>query len=148
MVSCITISRCHRVGEEASGILHATLAAAFEFAGQQALRAKSTRRLAIIVEEIVTNVLCHAGADRDITLTLRLEQTEAGLFVALEHDGIPFDPRLAPPRELPNPDRGGGVGLALVKAWAEIVCYDCQGQHNRLVLRLHPCPDAIGDGAA
>jgi anti-sigma regulatory factor (Ser/Thr protein kinase) len=124
------------------------LAAAFEFAGQQALRAKLTRRLAIIVEEIVTNVLCHAGADRDIALTLRLDQTAAGLFVSLEHDGSPFDPRLAPLPELPNPDRGGGVGLALVKAWAEIVGYDCQGRHNRLVLRLHPCPDPVGDSAA
>lgn len=129
-----------------SDIVQSALAAAFEFAGKQALHAKMARRLAIIVEEIVTNVLCHAGSapaspDRDIPLTLRLHQDDAGLFVTLEDGGIPFDPRLAVLRELPNPDRGGGVGLALVKAWSEIVAYDRVGCQNRLVLHLHPCRD-------
>jgi anti-sigma regulatory factor (Ser/Thr protein kinase) len=124
---------------QVSDILHSALTAVDEFAGAQALHATMARRLAIIVEEIVTNVLGHASPGRDIALTLRLHQDDEGLFVTLEDDSIPFDPRLAPLPELPNPDRGGGVGLALVKAWTEIVSYDCEGSQNRLVLHLHPC---------
>ena len=124
-----------------SDIVHSAIVATFQFAGEQALPATTTRRLAIIVEEIVTNVLCHASDGRDIALTLRLHHGEDGLFVTLEDDSIPFDPRSAPLRELPNPDRGGGVGLALVKAWTKIVSYDCEGRQNRLVLQLHPSGD-------
>ena len=113
------------------------LAAAREFADQRALDAMTVRRLAIIVEEIVTNVLCHASSGREIALTLRLRQDDAGLFVTLEDDGDPFDPRLAPLRDMPDPERGGGVGLALVKAWTDIVTYHAAGGGNRLVLRLH-----------
>jgi len=121
-----------------SDIVRSALAAAFEFSGKQALHAKMARRLAIIVEEVVTNVLCHAGSGRDVPLTLQLHQDDAGVFVTLEDGGSPFDPRLAPLHELPNPDRGGGVGLALVKAWSKIIAYDRVGCTNRLVLHLHP----------
>jgi len=143
MGPCITISRYHQAGEATSDTLYDVFAAVCEFTDQHALPAKIARRLAIIVEEIVTNVLAHACPGDTIALTLRLHQCEKGLFVTLEDDSIPFDPRRAPLRERPDPKRGGGVGLALVTAWADIIAYDTTARQNRLILRLHP----IGDTA-
>ena len=141
MGSCITISCCHRAGDEGANALLTALAAACDFAAAAALPETMTRRLAIIVEEIVSNVLEHGPAGHEVPLMLRLDQRAEGLFVTLEDESAAFDPRTAPLCDMPNPDRGGGVGLALVKAWSEIVAYDREGERNRLVLHLNPCDD-------
>ncbi|HEX8055951.1 MAG TPA: ATP-binding protein [Novosphingobium sp.] len=135
MVSGTTISHCHKSGHELSAALLAATAAVEAFAGAADLDRVTARRLAIIVEEVVANVLDHAAHDRDITLTLSLRPDESGPLVTLEDDSDPFDPRTAAPAEAPNPDRGGGVGLALVAAWADIVSYDSADGRNRLVLQ-------------
>lgn len=120
--------------------MHATLgpaqAAVDAFAAAQALDATTKRRLAIIVEELLINVIDHAIHGRDIALGLDLQTVEDGVAITIDDDSIAFDPRTVAPPELPNPDRGGGVGLAIVKAWADIVSYDSEHGRNRLVLRL------------
>ena len=56
----------------------------------------------------------------------------------LVDNGAPFDLRLAPePGELP-PERGGGAGLALVRAWAQVETYARVDDRNRLELWLNP----------
>ncbi|MBV1689726.1 ATP-binding protein [Novosphingobium sp. G106] len=118
-----------------SAALLAATGAVEAFAGSAELDRVTARRLAIIVEEIVANVLDHAAHDRDIAFTLSLDHRESGPLVTLEDDSDAFDPRTAASVEAPNPDRGGGVGLALVSAWAEIVSYDSAEGRNRLVLQ-------------
>ena len=136
MVSETTISHCHKSGREISDALAAATGAVDSFAHSEGLDRVTARRLAIIVEEIVANLLDHAAHGRDIMFSLTLDRDEAGAFVALDDDSDPFDPRSAPAAEMPNPERGGGVGLALVTAWADIVSYDSTGGRNRLLLRL------------
>jgi serine/threonine-protein kinase RsbW len=136
MGSGTTISGCHRAGDEVSGIVRPALVATQKFAKDRALDAVSTARLMIVTEELVTNVLDHTGTDRDISLTLHLDQGENGFLITVEDDGVPFDPRAARAQGLPNPERGGGVGLALVKAWTDILAYNRENGRNRLVLRL------------
>lgn len=135
MVSGTTISHCHKSGQELSDALVAATNAVESFAGAEGLDRIAARRLAIIVEEIVANLLDHAAHDRDIAFNLSLDRGESGALVTLEDDSDPFDPRTVPLAEAPNPDRGGGVGLALVAAWADIVSYDSAGGWNRLVLQ-------------
>ena len=136
MVSGTTISHCHRAGQTDAAILSAMLNAVETFAAVNALQSGTARRLAIIVEELVVNLVCHAGHGRDIVVSLGLAQEENGTLVTLEDNSDPFDLREATAPEMPDPDHGGGVGLALVKAWAEVSSYARVGERNRLILRL------------
>lgn len=135
MVSGTTISHCHKAGHELSDALVAATNAVDRFASAEGLDRITARRLAIIVEEIVANLLDHAAHDRDIAFKLSLDRGESGPLVTLEDDSDAFDPRTVPIAEMPNPERGGGIGLALVAAWADIISYDSAGGWNRLVLR-------------
>lgn len=136
MVSGTTISHCHKAGHALSDAMVAATGAVDSFAGAQNLDRIAARRLAIIVEEVVANLLEHAAHDRDIAFNLMLGPDQGGVIVTLEDDSDPFDPRTIPIADMPNAERGGGVGLALVAAWADIVSYGSEGGWNRLVLRL------------
>lgn len=114
------------------------------FAGQVALDAAMTRRLAIVAEELLVNLLEHAiptSASGEIAVSLRLEWREDTLFLALEDDSVRFDPRRVTLLELPNAVRGGGVGLALVKAFATIDDYASADGRNCLTLRMNSRAD-------
>lgn len=144
MASGTTISLCHRAGDDLSRALRPALVAVHEYAARIALDAAMTRRLAIVAEELMINLLEHgsAAAGREqLNATLRLDRTDDGLVLALEDDGAPFDPRGAGPVEMPNAERGGGVGLALVKAFAQIDDYATENGQNRLILRMNPRRD-------
>ena len=136
MVSGTAISRCHKAGQAAGDALIAAMALVERFASVQALETPAAQRLAIVVEEIVSNLLDHAAPGRDVRFTLALDSDEAGPRIVIEDDADPFDPRAAPLPEMPNPERGGGVGLALVGAWCDIIAYESAGGRNRMVLQL------------
>ena len=91
-------------------------------------------RLCIIVEELIANLHDHGGlTDRDeVELTLVAEP--AYIHVTIVDPGKAFDPRTAPNSS--QPERGGGAGLALVRAWAEIISYEVTGAGNRLELLM------------
>lgn len=106
------------------------------FAEAQMLDAVTRRRLAIVVEELVANLIDHAAHRRDIVFSLTLDAGLQGPAVVLEDDSDAFDPRGVAPVDAPNPVRGGGVGLALVAAWCDFVSYETNHGRNRLALRL------------
>lgn len=110
------------------------LATVRDFAQAAALGEDDAARLAIIVEELVVNLLDHGDvAGTVIALTLRLEGGAVRLTLA--DAGRFFDPRTAdPPTTVP--ERGGGVGLALVNAWTQIIDYAQEDGANRLDLML------------
>ena len=91
-------------------------------------------RLAIVVEELVVNLVEHAEGATAIWLAL--EPVEAGVRVVLVDDAASFDPRTAA-TEGPNEQRGGGAGLAMVRAWSRILGYTREGDRNRLELIVH-----------
>ena len=144
MGSGTTISLCHRAGEDLSRSLRPALVEVHEFAGRIALDAAMTRRLAIVAEELLVNLLEHSGESArggELNASLRLDEKARGLSLTLEDDGAPFDPRDTGAVDMPNLDRGGGVGLALVKAFAQIEGYTSVGGRNRLSLRMNPRRD-------
>jgi anti-sigma regulatory factor (Ser/Thr protein kinase) len=147
MASGTTISLCHRAGDDLSGVLRPALVEVHEFAARILLDAAMTRRLAIVAEELLINLLEHGAelaSGRDLNVSLRMDEAADGLALSLEDDGVPFDPRAVGPFDLPNPERGGGVGLALVKAFAQIEGYASKDGLNRLTLRMSPRRDAVG----
>jgi serine/threonine-protein kinase RsbW len=98
-------------------------------------------RLAVIVEELVINLVDHAEIAGAGTIALGLAATGAGIHVVLVDDARPFDPRTAPHvGTVPDEERGGGAGLAIVRAWSRILAYSRIGGRNRLELLVHDDP--------
>jgi serine/threonine-protein kinase RsbW len=99
-------------------------------------------RLAIMVEELLANLFDHGRTRPDSVIVLRLARHADHVQLVLEDGGLAFAPASADP-EAPIPERGGGAGLALVRAWAEQLSYAAGPQLNRLELRfsLTPPPD-------
>jgi serine/threonine-protein kinase RsbW len=107
-----------------------------DFAAAQGINGDNAARLAIVVEELVANVVEHARLPAAALIRLDLAQDAGRVRITLEDDGAPFDPRgVASPLDLP-PERGGGAGLAIIRAWAIIESYARVGENNRLVLGL------------
>jgi len=127
--SSVTI-RCK--GGEAIGI---TVAAAQRFSAAEALGAPAVAHLAIIVEELVTNLVEHGGAGDRVEIELTLVREGSAVLIGLGDDGPAFDPRGVAPQDA-IPERGGGTGLDLVRAWAEIVDYRWDRGWNRLDVRM------------
>jgi len=111
------------------------LGVARAFSERAAIGADAADRLAIIVEEWIANVTDYGEAHPRSRIVLRLGR--AGDLVVLEASdaGRPFDPREAT-FEGPHPERGGGAGLELIRAWSRIAAYRRSAGRNRLVLEM------------
>ena len=116
------------------GAVAAALTAARRFAELQGLAAGVADRLAVIVEEWVANVIEHGSPRPGSRIGLRLERVGEGVRITVTDAGIAFDPRETE-ESGPNLERGGGAGLALIRAWAEIEGYRRHAGRNRLVFR-------------
>ena len=110
-----------------------------DFIGECRSDADLQAKFAIVVEELVANIVEHgeSAAGSAITLQLSIDGGDVGL--TLSDAGCAFDPRLAERLDAP-PERGGGAGLALVRRWARIVDYARVDGRN--VLRLVISADA------
>lgn len=135
-----TVSLCLGPDRDTSEAIRPALVAVHEFGGVLALDTAMVMRLAIVAEEALMNLADHAAFEANVDVTMRLwrddESEPAGIWIAVEDDGPPFDPRSAGAIEGPNAERGGGVGLALIRAWANVVDYRREGGRNRLELRM------------
>jgi len=115
--------------------VHRLVAATRDFCERAALEAGVAARLAIIAEELVANLVEHGDVGEAGSVELELVRDGAAILLRLGDDGPPFDPRGVSPGEA-IPERGGGAGLDLVRAWAEIVDYRSDRGWNRLELRM------------
>ena len=91
-------------------------------------------RLAIMIEELLANLFEHGRTEPDSVIVLRLARYPDHVQLVLEDGGPAFHPASADP-DAPIPERGGGAGLALVRAWAEHLSYATEPELNRLELR-------------
>ena len=98
------------------------------------LSAVDRARLAIIVEELLANLFEHGRLAPENMVVLRLSRLSGHLLLVLEDAGLAFDPSSADP-EAPIPERGGGAGLALIRAWTDSLSYAAGPPLNRLELR-------------
>ena len=130
----------HPNGDQNAATLRAALDSAREFAAACALDPNTAARLAIVVEELVENALTHGAVSPEVAIRLQLERSGERVSIVLEDNGAEFDPRQARDPIEPRADRGGGVGLALVRAWSEIRSYCRLAGVNRLEIELYPVP--------
>ena len=119
-------------GEEA---VHRMTKAAQAFGLDRALDIGHAARLSIIVEELVFNLVEHGEVGDEGLVELVLTHGDGAIDIELGDDGIAFDPRQAKSDE-EGPERGGGAGIDLVRAWADIVDYSSDAGRNRLLLRM------------
>jgi len=94
------------------------------FASGISLTARTTNRLAVVVEELVANVAMHAPSATRVGITVALRGDR--LEVTVEDDGPGFDPTLG---ELRTVDEDldsaaiGGLGLSLVRQMTTSLTY-------------------------
>lgn len=117
-----------------AGAVVRLLAVARLFAEDAGLAHDAADRLAVVVEEWAANVVEHGQAPAGSLIVLRLEQDGSRVCLTFTDAGIAFDPRDAE-HGGPNPERGGGAGIALIGAWSEIEDYRRRRGRNRLRLR-------------
>ena len=117
------------------GAVHALVDGVQTFCLDTGLKPGHAARLLIVVEELVTNLVEHGGIGAGGTIELAVRQEEAAILITLGDDGPPFDPRGSVAGEA-VPDRGGGAGIELVRAWAEMLGYVSAEGWNRLELRM------------
>lgn len=128
----------HRCVLDANGpeSVHRAVQLAQLFCTQHTLPQAQAAKLAVLVEEAVTNLYDHGEVTDGFCGWLELVGAADGALIRLGDNGLPFDPRIAGQCDGPNLDRGGGVGLALIQAWADITDYRRDQGGNVLELKL------------
>jgi anti-sigma regulatory factor (Ser/Thr protein kinase) len=116
--------------------VHGAVEAGRLFYADAGLTPADGARMVIMIEELVTNLIEHGGVPADGIIEMMLVRADQAVTVVLTDPGLPFDPRGAAPSEELPPDRGGGAGLDLVLAWAEVIDYQSAEGRNRLELRM------------
>lgn len=117
-----------------AGVVRAVRAAR-GFAVDCALAERHADRLAVVLEEWLSNLVEHGRTAPGSRVAIRLDRAGALVRLTVSDAGIAFDPR-AVAFQGPNRERGGGAGLELVRAWAEIVDYRRSRARNRVVLAV------------
>lgn len=112
----------------------AAVGAARAFAAAAALPPDPAARLAIVTEELVSNLIDHAAMPEGACIELGLSLDDDRVHLRLVDRAEPFDPRSVAVAKIPA--RGGGAGLALVRAWARIDGYAREGETNVTRLSL------------
>lgn len=109
--------------------------AARAFGKSQWLADDEMARLCIVVEELFANLYDHGGLKDEDEVELALASAPDGIHVSMFDPGTPFDPWVAAPRT-DRPSRGGGAGIDLVRAWAQLISYQPSADGNRLDILL------------
>lgn len=109
--------------------------AARAFGEAQGLSDRELARLCIVIEELVANLYDHGGLTGSDEVDLSFFGEPRCIRITLVDPGSPFDPRSEPPGgEIPQ--RGGGAGIEIVRAWAQITGYAVTAEGNRLEFLL------------
>jgi len=101
---------------------------------------RTTFRARICVAEIAANVLEHgASSATSAEFGVTLRRRGEGLDLEITDSGRPFDPTAAHESEPPGTIEDaqiGGLGLHLVRSYAEDISYRYDGVRNRLRMHL------------
>jgi len=134
-VNCLRLTLANDVGE-----LHRVRPAVEEFLAERHVADRTRYIVQLSVEELVVNVIRHAyekSGQRKILLEVRVEGHD--VFLMIEDDGKPFDPRTAPPPDLQksiDQRRSGGLGLHIVKGLTDALTYERVQGRNRVTVQV------------
>lgn len=118
-----------------SGAIVEAAKAARAFGESQWLGDDELARLCVVVEELVANLYDHGGLTENDEVALDIAVETEGIRVSIEDPGASFDPWQAP-RKPDAPERGGNVGIDIVRAWASYISYSPSPDGNRLEFLL------------
>jgi len=122
--------------DPARDAVSAALALVTAFVSAAAIDEDDAAKLAVIVEELVSNIVEHGQVPDGGTIGLSLALGERDVNVAITDPGLFHDPRaVEDDAELP-PERGGGAGIRLVLAWSKILSYRRVRDCNELRLEV------------
>jgi serine/threonine-protein kinase RsbW len=98
---------------------------------------RTLTQLQVALDEIVSNVIKYSWPDSgDHDLLVRITIHPERLDLEVFDDGVPFDPRNAPP--VPSKDGGrprpGGVGIHIVKQLVDAFAYERRDGRNHTTL--------------
>jgi anti-sigma regulatory factor (Ser/Thr protein kinase) len=116
------------------------LTAIERFAVQLALSDALRYRLALIVDEVVTNCIVHGACNsKNQTIKVHILDQESELIIEISDTGRPFDPTTHPLSPCPEgePVLLGGAGLCLVRRLANGIKYTRSRDHNHLLISLN-----------
>ena len=123
------------------GELNRVMARADEFCRQHNVSITVNRRLNVVLDDLIANIICHGfddGQAHPIELTLSI--TPASITVCLSDDGVPFDPLTAklPDHTLPLERREpGGLGIELIRGLSDALSYERRGDLNLLTVSFN-----------
>jgi serine/threonine-protein kinase RsbW len=111
------------------------------YAEATGLPSRVAYRLAVVCEELATNVAMHGagGEDGATYVEVTVDRTADGLRFSVEDDGRPFDPlaRAKPDTGLNLDEREiGGLGIHFVRSLVKDISYERLGRINRLTAVL------------
>ena len=113
---------------------------ALDFVRQHGVGGEPAYALHLAIEEMATNILKYGYDDQAAhTIRLRIEMEPAAVVVLLEDDGHEFDPLAAPRPDLSldvEERVPGGLGINLVREFAEELRYERVAGRNRLIIRI------------
>jgi anti-sigma regulatory factor (Ser/Thr protein kinase) len=102
------------------------------------LSRRTAHAVQLCLEEAVTNIISHAfpsGAEHEVQVVMWLD--DAVLRAEVSDDGMPFDPLShvlpAAPKDLESAPIGG-LGIKLMRSFADDIAYRRCGDTNRLTL--------------
>jgi anti-sigma regulatory factor (Ser/Thr protein kinase) len=102
------------------------------------LSQRTTHALQLCLEEVVTNIVFHAfEPDTLHDVRIALWRDGAALHAEVTDDGRPFDPLAHTLPEAPKDLRSasiGGLGIKLMRSFADRITYQRVGSINRLTL--------------
>jgi anti-sigma regulatory factor (Ser/Thr protein kinase) len=105
------------------------------------LSARVSFRLDLVLTEAVTNVIENAYTDGiDHKITVAIEQMPPLIEVLIRDDGQPFNPLDHPEVERPKnlaEARAGGLGIHLIRSYAQECRYERHGQQNWFTIVLN-----------
>jgi anti-sigma regulatory factor (Ser/Thr protein kinase) len=105
---------------------------AMEYLGAAGVDARATHHVALVIDEMLTNVASHGEAPGG-TVRIRIDILPDRVTAEILDPGLPFDPRTAsaPDLETDVENRAiGGVGLLLVKTLTSELDYERNGERN------------------
>ena len=97
-----------------------------------------TKQITLMVEELFSNIIRFAFGDKgDHQIELQFSKSEGKITLLISDDGIPFNPLEYNPDQLADPAsiHDGGMGLSLIKAFADSIEYNREEQKNLLLIQ-------------
>jgi len=117
-----------------------------EFARDNGIAGSRVLDFELCLNELVTNVIHYAYADRgEHEIRIALEREAGELRATVEDDGRPFNPLEKEPPAIPDSleDAGvGGWGIPIVRAFADDLSYERRDGRNRFTIISRERPES------